>query len=60
MEGTVYICGQRCMKCTNINLSDTGYRAIPEGTKPDKQHDAEYLDTLPHCPVFKGKTYKGS
>lgn len=24
-------------------------------TKPEYQYDAQFLDTLPHCPAFKGK-----
>ncbi|KAI9498659.1 beta-lactamase superfamily domain-containing protein [Zychaea mexicana] len=32
---------------------DTGYRAVPQGTKPDAQYDEDHLDTLPHCPAFK-------
>jgi hypothetical protein len=35
-------------------FSDTGYRAIPPSTKKDQEYDMEYLETLPHCPVFKG------
>ncbi|CAO3679746.1 unnamed protein product [Rhizopus stolonifer] len=32
---------------------DTGYRAIPQDSTPDQQYDPTFLDTLPHCPVFK-------
>lgn len=37
--------------------SDTGYRAVPMETKPEAQYDIDYLDTLPHCPAFKGKKH---
>lgn len=39
---------------THLSISDTGYRTIPASTKPESEHDYEYLDTLPHCPAFKG------
>lgn len=34
--------------------SDTGYRTVPIDTKPESQYDTQFLDTLPHCPAFKG------
>lgn len=40
--------------CTETELHrDTGYRAVPIGVG-DKGYDEEYLDSLPHCPAFKG------
>lgn len=32
---------------------DTGYRAVPPGVG-NKEYDEDYLDSLPHCPAFKG------
>ncbi|KAI8997350.1 beta-lactamase superfamily domain-containing protein [Pilobolus umbonatus] len=32
---------------------DTGYRTVPQTATKEQFHDLEYLDTLPHCPVFK-------
>ena len=37
---------------------DTGYRSVPIGTDPNNQYDEDYLDSLPHCPAFKGKQKK--
>lgn len=36
---------------------DTGYRAVPGHIDKEKQFDEACLDTLPHCPAFKGKIY---
>jgi N-acyl-phosphatidylethanolamine-hydrolysing phospholipase D len=56
-----YVYNFTCMvnnnnNCNNnaIFISDTGYRTIPAGTKPELQHDYGFLDSLPHCPAFKG------
>lgn len=35
---------------------DTGYRAVAATVPPEQRFDEAYLDTLPHCPVFKGKS----
>ncbi|CAO3617066.1 unnamed protein product [Cunninghamella echinulata] len=32
---------------------DTGYRSVPISAGSEKEYDEEYLDSLPHCPVFK-------
>lgn len=54
LEGKFVITCQIWIECTETELHrDTGYRAVPIGVG-DKGYDEEYLDSLPHCPAFKG------
>lgn len=39
-------------------IRDTGYRTVPITAGPEKEHDEDYLETLPHCPAFKGNKKK--
>lgn len=44
-----------CGKLTHWMLRDTGYRAVPGDVSKEKQYDEAYLESLPHCPAFKGE-----
>ena len=54
LEGEFVITCQKWIEWIETELRrDTGYRSVPTGVG-NKEYDEEYLDSLPHCPAFKG------